>query len=676
MGFEELNLKYYYNNDEDDLIEDFYNPILMNANIYKRASGFFSSSSFWSFIEGLREFINKDGMIQLIISPELSEKDIEYIILGEKAKEESIEGFLVSKILEENKYKDQFNLLAWLIYQEKLQIKIIVKRDFRDYGIFHDKLAVVEDEYGKKIAFHGSLNETQTGIVDNFESINVFMDWNDTDKKRIYTMERLFNSLWNNTSKKWVSYEIPESIKKRIIKERRPLNRNKESDRIIVPEKYILRSYQKEAIKKWFLNNCNGILEMATGSGKTLTAIFALIETIKILNSKGYPCGVVIVVPYKNLLEQWCEELSEFNIKPIKCYESKALWYHRVQCAINNFNKYNDEKLVIITTNATFISESFQRILYKIQRNYIFCADEMHHLLSSKISSLLPKNTDMRLGLTATLGNKNQEEKVKQVKEYFTDIVYSFNLEDAIKNNCLTKYYYYPIFIELTDNEMDEYLQLNYKISKLINSDEESEMLKILLNQRRRIVFNAENKIKKFSAMKSELLKYKRTLVYCGDKIDDDRFINKINKIIYDMGIKTHTYTSELNRNEREKVLNEFKNGDIEVLTSIRCLDEGVNIPSIDCAFILSSNMDSKQFIQRRGRILRKAPNKEFSYIYDFIVIPSLNKEKIKTLDFEIKEVQKKIITRELERFYEFANLSENKVEALAKIVDIIKLYS
>lgn len=676
MGFEELNLKYYYNNDEDDLIEDFYNPILMNANIYKRASGFFSSSSFWSFIEGLREFINKDGMIQLIISPELSEKDIEYIILGEKAKEESIEGFLVSKILEENKYKDQFNLLAWLIYQEKLQIKIIVKRDFRDYGIFHDKLAVVEDEYGKKIAFHGSLNESQTGIVDNFESINVFMDWNDTDKKRIYTMERLFNSLWNNTSKKWVSYEIPESIKKRIIKERRPLNRNKESDRIIVPEKYILRSYQKEAIKKWFLNNCNGILEMATGSGKTLTAIFALIETIKILNSKGYPCGVVIVVPYKNLLEQWCEELSEFNIKPIKCYESKALWYHRVQCAINNFNKYNDEKLVIITTNATFISESFQRILYKIQRNYIFCADEMHHLLSSKISSLLPKNTDMRLGLTATLGNKNQEEKVKQVKEYFTDIVYSFNLEDAIKNNCLTKYYYYPIFIELTDNEMDEYLQLNYKISKLINSDEESEMLKILLNQRRRIVFNAENKIKKFSAMKSELLKYKRTLVYCGDKIDDDRFINKINKIIYDMGIKTHTYTSELNRNEREKVLNEFKNGDIEVLTSIRCLDEGVNIPSIDCAFILSSNMDSKQFIQRRGRILRKAPNKEFSYIYDFIVIPSLNKEKIKTLDFEIKEVQKKIITRELERFYEFANLSENKVEALAKIVDIIKLYS
>ena len=676
MGFEELNLKYYYNNDEDDLIEDFYNPILMNANIYKRASGFFSSSSFWSFIEGLREFINKDGMIQLIISPELSEKDIEYIILGEKAKEESIEGFLVSKILEENKYKDQFNLLAWLIYQEKLQIKIIVKRDFRDYGIFHDKLAVVEDEYGKKIAFHGSLNESQTGIVDNFESINVFMDWNDTDKKRIYTMERLFNSLWNNTSKKWVSYEIPESIKKRIIKERRPLNRNKESDRIIVPEKYILRSYQKEAIKKWFLNNCNGILEMATGSGKTLTAIFALIETIKILNSKGYPCGVVIVVPYKNLLEQWCEELSEFNIKPIKCYESKALWYHRVQCAINNFNKYNDEKLVIITTNATFISESFQRILYKIQRNYIFCADEMHHLLSSKISSLLPKNTDMRLGLTATLGNKNQEEKVKQVKEYFTDIVYSFNLEDAIKNNCLTKYYYYPIFIELTDNEMDEYLQLNYKISKLINSDEESEVLKILLNQRRRIVFNAENKIKKFSAMKSELLKYKRTLVYCGDKIDDDRFINKINKIIYDMGIKTHTYTSELNRNEREKVLNEFKNGDIEVLTSIRCLDEGVNIPSIDCAFILSSNMDSKQFIQRRGRILRKAPNKEFSYIYDFIVIPYLNKEKIKTLDFEIKEVQKKIITRELERFYEFANLSENKVEALAKIVDIIKLYS
>lgn len=677
MGFRDLNLKYYYNNDEDDLIEEFYNPVLKNAVLYKRATGFFASSSFWAFIEGLRDFLDKDGRMKLLISPKLSKEDIEAIAMGEKAKADSIEGFLISKILEEDRYKDQFNLLAWLIYEEKLDIKIVVKKNFAEYGIFHDKFAIVEDTEGNKIGFHGSLNETEAGLIDNFESINVFQGWNESDYNRIENMNRLFDSVWNNQSGKWVCFDIPESIKKEIIDQRESINFNKKNKEVYIPEKYNLREYQKEAINSWFKNNCKGILEMATGSGKTLTAIFAMIKTINLLKAKGFSCGLVIVVPYRNLLEQWCEELNEFNIVPIRCYENKELWYNKMLIAVSNFNKYENENFFIITTNTTYITEHFQGLLYKIQRNYIFCADEMHHLIGPAISKLLPENTDIRIGLTATLGNEYEEEKIEKLKQYFSNIVFTFNLKDAIENECLTKYYYYPVFVELTDEEMEDYINLTKRIVKLLNLNDDGESLKRVLNERRRVIFNAENKIKQFLLMENELKKYKRTLVYCGDKKDEDgRFINKINRIVYDMGLKTHTYTSELGKKDRERVLDEFKRGDIEVLTAIRCLDEGVNIPALDCAFILSSNMDSKQFIQRRGRILRRAPNKEFAYIYDFIVIPSLDEYIIRHMDLDVKEIQTKIISKELKRVYEFASLCENKVEVLSKIVDVIKLYS
>ena len=213
MGLKDLNLKFYYNNDEDDLIDDFYNPVIGEAVNYKRSAGFFSSSSFWEIIEGLKVFIEKAGNIKLIISPELSEEDIEAINLGEKAKEDTVESFLIANILEENKYTDQFNLLAWLIYQEKLEIKICIKKDINSYGIFHDKSAVIYDDKGDKIAFHGSLNESITAYNYNFESIEVFVGWNKYENIRIEKIEESFDKIWNNKSLNWVSYSLSESIK-------------------------------------------------------------------------------------------------------------------------------------------------------------------------------------------------------------------------------------------------------------------------------------------------------------------------------------------------------------------------------------------------------------------------------------------------------------------------------
>ena len=675
MGYKELEVKDYYNNDEMNLIDEFYNPIIRKSKNYKRASGFFSSSSFWSFIEGLKDFINNENSkIFLLISPELSKDDVDAIILGEKARSKVIEDYFRIKLLEKNKYDDQYNLLAWLIYKEKLDIKIIIKRNLKENGIFHDKFGIMEDYNGNKVVFHGSLNESRMGIINNFEAIEVFKSWEFGDVSRINRIEQMFDNLNNDKSQNWQSIDIPKSIKEEIIKSRK-VYKSKNTPEI--PKKYVLRDYQKEAIQIWFKNKCRGILEMATGSGKTLTSIFAMIRLMEVIKKKGFPCGMLIVVPYKNLLEQWCEELEDFNIYPIRCYESKFIWKEVLFQEILNFNKYTDRELFIITTNATFITEEFQKLIKRIQRDYIFCADEVHHLSAPKISNMLPNNTNFKLGLTATLGNEFEEEKVDRLENYFGGRIFNFGLKEAIENNCLTKYYYYPVFIELTDEEMGDYLELTSKIVKLVRVDEESESLKALLNKRKRIIFNAKNKIEKFKSMVSELKKYKRSLVYCGDKIEDgNKYVNVINRIVYDSGIKTNTYTAELNKKERERVLEDFKKGKLEVLTAIKCLDEGVNIPSLDCAFILASNNDSKQFIQRRGRILRKYKGKEFAYIYDFIVIPTLDKNVLDVIESEVKRVQANIIKKELKRVKEFANLCENKIDVLIEISKVLLLYN
>lgn len=677
MSFKKLSLKDYYNNDEDDLIEDFYNPVISNAKIYKRSTGFFSSSSFWKIIDGLKIFVKQKGKINLIVSPNISTKDIEAIIIGEEAKAETINGFIISRIINEKKYIDQFNLLAWLISQDKLEIKFIVKKRMDRYGIFHDKTAILYDENGDKIAFHGSINESETAYNDNFESFDLFKSWIDNDLIRINNLERTFDRIWNNNSNKWEAYSIPLSIKKQII-EKRTVNIIKSKNKqITIPKNCELRDYQRKAITSWMQNSFSGILEMATGSGKTFTAIFAICKLIDLINKKGYPCAVVIVVPYKNLLEQWCEQLEKFNINPVKCYCDKISWYYNLKNSIIDFNNGKLNNLFIIATNYTFCSYDFQTDLYLICRDYILCADEVHHLMSPKISRLLPENTKFRLGLTATMCNEYEKEKEDILIRYFNKITYRYTLEDAINDGYLTKYYYYPVFIELTLDEREEYIKLTKQLARLLNSKEDIEVsLECIRNKRRRIILNASNKIMKFQTMKEELKKHNRTLVYCGDKIDDEgKFIDKINKMIYEMGIRTHTYSSELDNKTRIDVLNKFGNGELNVLTAIKCLDEGVDIPEIECAFILASNLDSKQFIQRRGRILRKAKGKEYAYIYDFVVVPLLDKKQVNYISEYEKKIYKNIFNTELKRVFEFAKLSLNINRTISQITDVMEMY-
>ena len=446
-----------------------------------------------------------------------------------------------------------------------------------------------------------------------------------------------------------------------------------------IPENIQIRPYQEEAIKKWFDNRLKGIFQMATGTGNTITAISAITRLLNLCKVKKLSCGIIIVVPYKSLLEQWVETLRLFKINPIKCYESKNIWFDKLNKKIEFFNFGITKTIYIITTNATFNSESFQESISKIQKDYVLCIDEMHHAATDKYLLNLPEKCIFRLGLSATLESNYNIERTNELVSYFGGIVYEFSMKRAIEEGFLTPYYYYPIFIELSEYEKEEYFMLSKKIGRLINvCDKDDECLTSLLMKRSRILGSAENKLKELIKLKTKVKNTNYNIFYCGDTIDenDDKFIYKVNRIVAnELELKTHTFTSEEDKNERKNILERFKQGDLQAITAIRCLDEGIDIPELRRAFILSSSTNPKEFIQRRGRILRKSKSKEYAEIYDFIVVASLDKRYINELTDEELIVEKKIFLRELDRFVEFASLSINEIESHNKLMQIWDLY-
>lgn len=447
----------------------------------------------------------------------------------------------------------------------------------------------------------------------------------------------------------------------------------------IIPKDVLLRPYQEEAIKNWFDNRLKGIFQMATGTGKTITAISAITKLFNLCKIKNLHCGLIIVVPYKSLLEQWLDILKLFNINPIKCYESKTLWYDKLNKKIDFFNLGITNTIYIITTNSTFNSNLFQESMRNIKKDYMLCIDEMHHATTDKYLMNLPEECSFRLGLSATLESIHNKERTNELISYFGGIVYEFSMRRAIDEGFLTPYYYYPIFVELTDYEKEEYFILSKKIGRLINvCDKDDECLTSLLMKRARILGSAENKLNELIKLKTKVKNTNYNIFYCGDAIDEnnDKFIYKVNRIVAnELELKTHTFTSEEDKDERRNILERFKQGDLQSITAIRCLDEGIDIPELRRAFILSSSTNPKEFIQRRGRILRNSKSKEYAEIYDFIVVASLDKRYIRELSEEELMVEKKIFLRELDRFIEFASLSINEIESHNELMKIWDLY-
>ena len=689
MALSDLYIAKEYRNLKCDVINDFYIPILSNAVMYKRAVGFFNSAALYEMAIGLRHLVEMQGKMELIVSPRLTEEDIQSITLGYKTREEVIERALL-RDFDEPKSKTEFrklNLLANLIAEGVLDIKVAFKINANSAGIFHEKIGIVIDTEGNKVAFTGSMNETYSGLLQNYESIDVFCSWRDEDYDRVNIKENAFDNLWDNLDTAMEVIPFPnvavEKLRSYKMEETGSLfveiQEEDDSQDVFfkIPTTIDLYDYQREAIENWKNNNYCGIFDMATGAGKTFTALGALSSLSKNLNNN---IAVVIVAPYQHLVEQWVEDIIQFNFKPIVAYSYPGQkWRKQFSDAVTAYNVGAINNFCVIATNATFSLNDFQSILQKFKKNFAFVVDEAHNFGAAKLSSLLPKKARYRLALSATIERFRDEEGTSKLRKYFGKTCISFSLKEAIQKGFLTSYYYHPVVVYLNADEYEQYKEITKTIIRNGGASQENieknPYIEMLLIKRARIISGCKEKVSKLV----EVMKPYRTdnyiLVYCGaTKYDNDsselkdddevRQIEEVNKrLYYDLGMKVHKFTSEESKEERDEIKRMFASGtELQVITAIKCLDEGVNIPAIKKAFILASSTNPKEYIQRRGRVLRRAKGKEYAEIFDFITLPRPLDDVPFCSEEEIS-CDLSLVRKEFFRMIDFAETARNPFE-------------
>lgn len=689
MALSDLYIAKEYRNLKCDVINDFYIPILSNAVMYKRAVGFFNSAALYEMAIGLKHLVEMQGKMELIVSPRLTEEDIQSITLGYKTREEVIERALL-RDFDEPKSKTEFrklNLLANLIAEGVLDIKVAFKINANSAGIFHEKIGIVIDTEGNKVAFTGSMNETYSGLLQNYESIDVFCSWRDEDYDRVNIKENAFDNLWDNLDTAMEVIPFPnvavEKLRSYKMEETGSLfveiQEEDDSQDVFfkIPTTIDLYDYQREAIENWKNNNYCGIFDMATGAGKTFTALGALSSLSKNLNNN---IAVVIVAPYQHLVEQWIEDIIQFNVKPIVAYSYPGQkWRKQFSDAVTAYNVGAINNFCVVATNATFSLNDFQSILQKFKKNFAFVVDEAHNFGAAKLSSLLPKKARYRLALSATIERFRDEEGTSKLRKYFGKTCISFSLKEAIQKGFLTSYYYHPVVVYLNADEYEQYKEITKTIIRNGGASQENieknPYIEMLLIKRARIISGCKEKVSKLV----EVMKPYRTdnyiLVYCGaTKYDNDsselkdddevRQIEEVNKrLYYDLGMKVHKFTSEESKEERDEIKRMFASGtELQVITAIKCLDEGVNIPAIKKAFILASSTNPKEYIQRRGRVLRRAKGKEYAEIFDFITLPRPLDDVPFCSEEEIS-CDLSLVRKEFFRMIDFAETARNPFE-------------
>lgn len=700
MSLNDLYLLHQYRPNKSNIVDDFYIPCLQKSVLYQRAVGYFNSGSLATAAKGLSHFISTGGKMELIASPQLEEDDIEAIKMGYEAREDVINRVLLRGLPDkENPIVDQrLGFLAWMILNGQLEIKIAIVDDLDEnmQGIYHEKIGCFHDAEGNIVAFTGSSNETKGGLYSNFELVEVFCSWREGDGVRVNNKLEDFSNLWENNTKNLRIIPFPKAVEEKLLQKQKyskPGQNDPESvtshapaigeviNKPYIPFELGIREYQKEAVIAWFKNNGSGIYSMATGSGKTITALITALKLYQRINR----IGLVILCPYIELVDQWCEEAKRFGFKPIVAYESRRNWEHYLNSQIISYNMNTTDHFCVIMTNNTFLTSAMQDTLSKINQPAMIIADEAHHLGAAKLSSKLPKNISYRLALSATPERWFDEDGTRSLESYFSPgVIYEFSLKQAIDAGFLTKYRYFPHIVQLTEEEYLEYYTISKKIAQIIISnggdldlDLEEKGLQDLLIERARILSRAINKLGVLKSLVENERESNFNLFYCGDsKIGDERQIDLVVKLLgSEMGMKVHPFTSREDKKLRKELLENFGKGKLQGLVAIRCLDEGVDVPATRTAYILASSTNPREFVQRRGRVLRKYPGKEYSIIHDFIVVPRALDE-IDLIEPQLFNLERKLVKRELTRVNEFASLAENGPFAMSQLKDLKSAYN
>jgi len=656
-----------------NIIDDFFIPALDRSIKYDRGVGFFSSGWFRIAAKGMANFAQNGGHARWVTSPILDEDDWNAMLEGEFARQDIVLYQILKKNIEDlvrSLESDTLSAISWMIADGCIEFKLAIPRNKLDHGEFHDKFGVFTDINDNMISFNGSYNDSIQG-THNYESIKVFCSWNPPFVPLVHNDMERFNDLWENRDPNVQVFDVPSAAKEMILKLR---TNERPYHKVIratlgspispeIPADVKLRDYQESAINSWINNNYHGIFEMATGTGKTITSLAAIVR----LRDVKQKLILVIVVPYKHLVEQWSLEAEKFGFRPIRVAESAREWEPELSRQSQAFRLGLTNSFSLVATNSALESGKLSSILNGVWPFVVLIVDEVHHAGAPGMQKALPREIPWRLGLSATPIRHYDELGSEAIVQYFGEIVFKFGLDEAI-GKFLTPYYYYPTPVEMTDDEFQEYCELTSLLGKYIHSSE-SEMpdaAKKIAIKRARVLNNSTNKLKWLSENIVKYQKQQFTLFYVGESL----FIPVKHLLGIEKRLRIHEFTQRQNNAERSEILNLFSKGELQALIAMKCLDEGVDVPPTREAYFLASSGNPREFIQRRGRVLRLFPGKDYAIIRDLISIPPME-----FIDAGISHPNYSAIRssflREYRRVKEFANLAINHFQALAPMFEI-----
>ncbi len=704
----------------------FYMESLVESNRLDLLLGYFSSSAISVLAAGFAKFISNGGRVRLIINHILSTQDKAAVLAGSTTNPDSYpfsaNDFQALRQSLDSYGHHFFNCIAWLIASKRVQIRAIKPKTGR--GIAHYKSGIFYDGTNK-VKFRGSCNFTGSGLLENLEELDVKVSWK-TDSAVFTEYEHDYNQLFEGLTE--YAELIPfEQIEEAIVRD----YGGKDLDELLVDEQKLAaqkakqirsqvhqqavtkilqkietylaaphfpyesgpREYQKEAAQNWINNNYQGIFAMATGTGKTITSLNCVLNEYQ----KTGQYQAVILVPTTVLVEQWTHEARKFNFREIITVSSKSKsWPAELGRITTQLSFGVATSFVVIVTYKSFTKPQFQTYFKRLPSATILLADEAHNIASPSVAQLLDGiHLTKRIGLSATPKRVYDPEGSAHMEAFFHDkepYTYSFSMERAINEGILCPYYYYPTIVSLMPDEMVNYSEISAKLAKLYaraqGDDKASKQMEMLLMQRKRIIHKAQGKLAAFENILTDIIarrgRIDYTLVYApegfyaDDEIDDETWVKLTdeNRIIdfYASIVRRVSPTTTITQytsdsDDKDVVLKQFEQGRINALLSMKCLDEGVDIPRTEQAIFCSSTGNPRQFIQRRGRILRQHAEKGFAYIYDMVVIPRTDPN---SPHFQL---ERNLVRKELERVVHFAFMATNKYEATNVFREVCDVY-
>ncbi len=681
----ELSESFFSGAQGTDLVADFYQPVLSRAVKYDRVAGYFSSAAFVSVSKGVSGFVRNNGRLRLVTSHAFTGGDVAALqkaMASDSLNQELASSFEKSAeelfAFDDAILNDHFAAMCWMLAHDHLEIKVVVpvgadlsKLTPQEIEKFHPKFGVLTDSFGNRVAFSGSVNETYYAWTRNIENLDIYQSWLPGRDEYIRPKEIQFKRYWDGEENQdWATISLPEAVRDKIIREYAPEDFPADLKRITSqPRPFgLTRQYQADAVQAWVDAGMSGILEMATGTGKTRTAKACVEEA-----SKLGSLLTIVVVPYNHIGSQWIDELSLRNPIAVAGKWREMLGEKVFDAELGRLNQ-----LTLVVVKNTASSYSFVSLLSDLSNYFehtLLVGDEVHWLGAPSLQAALLEFADFRLGLSATPKRYFDDFGTEVLDEYFKGVVFSFPIEKALEardadgKRILTPYSYHPIFVELTEEESEAYWKITRQILTIKEASkkdpQQQKKLEELYLYRANIGKVAAQKVPRLRELLLDFpFKLEKTLIYCADFAQ----MRDVTEILGNFDVYPQKITGEEGtaprkqfnqKSEREHILDHFQSGNLDVLLAIDCLDEGVDIPSAQIGIILASSGNAKEFIQRRGRLMRVAEGKKSASIFDLCVLPMAT-----TSSAGIRN----LIQVELKRIEEFAEVALNRDEVRKQV--------